>query len=407
MLIAVFVHRRWPRSAIERGLIVAAPLPLAGFVAGRRDRRAASAPGAAGRGLGVALRAADHARSAGCCSGRSLAVVAGGRRRRSCASAARWASTPVALDGARRAPCCSARWRCSSPGRSARSRSTRPGRTRGAPRRGAALGDPRRPERRPARRRARCSTSLRPDRPDARRSRGPRPTSARPTRRSPRTPTSSAAGDVRGPGPRHRLRARRRGLRAGSPARTWSSTNAHVVAGQDDTTVTPRPAARSSTRRRSTTSPRNDLAILSVAGPRARRRCGSRPTRAAGPRGAVLGYPENGPFTITPARLGTHRRGDQPGLLRARPDPAADDRRFAARCAAATPAGPLVDGDGRGADDRLRRRAGRGPPGGLGRPERGRAPSAIDGSLRARRHRPLRRRSPACAGRSGALRYPR
>jgi S1-C subfamily serine protease len=78
-------------------------------------------------------------------------------------------------------------------------------------------------------------------------------------------------------------------------------TNAHVVAGQDDTTV-----ATSSGAELDATpvhyDPRNDVAVLAVDGldgpalPFADPRSGSE--------GAVLGYPEDGPLTIYPARLG-------------------------------------------------------------------------------------------------------
>jgi S1-C subfamily serine protease len=79
-------------------------------------------------------------------------------------------------------------------------------------------------------------------------------------------------------------------------------TNAHVIAGEDDTTVTPSggsaldatPVHFDST---------NDLALLRV---------GSLDSPAlklvaepaSGTPGAVIGYPENGSFTISPARLG-------------------------------------------------------------------------------------------------------
>lgn len=80
-------------------------------------------------------------------------------------------------------------------------------------------------------------------------------------------------------------------------------TNAHVVAGQEDTQASvgsdgsehdATPVHYDST---------NDLALLRVEG------IGGDPLPLAGaPRsgtpGAVLGYPENGPFTVTPARLG-------------------------------------------------------------------------------------------------------
>jgi S1-C subfamily serine protease len=79
-------------------------------------------------------------------------------------------------------------------------------------------------------------------------------------------------------------------------------TNAHVIAGEEDTTVTPSggsaqdaiPVHFDST---------NDLALLRVGS------LDSPPLRldgdaAAGTSGAVVGFPENGSFTISPARLG-------------------------------------------------------------------------------------------------------
>ena len=79
-------------------------------------------------------------------------------------------------------------------------------------------------------------------------------------------------------------------------------TNAHVVAGEDDTTVTTRAGA---TLDASAVhfEPRNDLAILRVPG------LDAPPLRLApqvlpGTAGAVLGYPENGSFAVSPARIG-------------------------------------------------------------------------------------------------------
>ena len=77
-------------------------------------------------------------------------------------------------------------------------------------------------------------------------------------------------------------------------------TNAHVVAGQEDTRVAdlPAPAVHFD--------PRNDLAILRVDGLGGRAlRLAPRPARGA--EGAILGYPKNGPFTARPARLGSTR----------------------------------------------------------------------------------------------------
>jgi S1-C subfamily serine protease len=79
-------------------------------------------------------------------------------------------------------------------------------------------------------------------------------------------------------------------------------TNAHVVAGETDTTVTPQgdsPLSATAVHY----DPRNDLALLRVGG-LDRRPLSFAPQVRSGTAGAVLGYPENGPFTITPARVG-------------------------------------------------------------------------------------------------------
>jgi S1-C subfamily serine protease len=81
-------------------------------------------------------------------------------------------------------------------------------------------------------------------------------------------------------------------------------TNAHVVAGEDDTTVSPQAGTPELPATVVHYEPRNDLALLQVAG------LGLEPLDFArdprpGTAGAILGYPENGPFTIAPARLGT------------------------------------------------------------------------------------------------------
>jgi S1-C subfamily serine protease len=79
-------------------------------------------------------------------------------------------------------------------------------------------------------------------------------------------------------------------------------TNAHVVAGQDDTSVTTLDGA-SADAQAVLFQPRNDLAVLRVG-------LDERPLALAeavrsGTRAAVLGYPENGPFDVTPVRMGT------------------------------------------------------------------------------------------------------
>lgn len=81
------------------------------------------------------------------------------------------------------------------------------------------------------------------------------------------------------------------------------ATNAHVVAGQDDTTVTTSDGAELDAAAIHF-DPRNDFALLRVDGfagdplPLA-------PSADKGADAAVLGYPENGPFTTSPARIGT------------------------------------------------------------------------------------------------------
>jgi S1-C subfamily serine protease len=79
-------------------------------------------------------------------------------------------------------------------------------------------------------------------------------------------------------------------------------TNAHVVAGEDDTEVETRDG-ESHDATPVHYDPSNDLALLRVDGldPPPLRIVGDPET---GTSGAVLGYPEDDPFTIEPARLG-------------------------------------------------------------------------------------------------------
>jgi Trypsin-like peptidase domain/Colicin V production protein len=81
-------------------------------------------------------------------------------------------------------------------------------------------------------------------------------------------------------------------------------TNAHVVAGADDTTVT----TQSGVELDATAvyyEPEDDLALLRIES-----RLPTLPIASEGTVGdsaAVLGYPENGPYTVTPARIGETR----------------------------------------------------------------------------------------------------
>ena len=81
-------------------------------------------------------------------------------------------------------------------------------------------------------------------------------------------------------------------------------TNAHVVAGQDDTTVQLAGEGDSVDAQAVWYDPRNDLAILRAPGvagaPALSMNVDARPGASA----AVLGFPENGPYDVRPARLG-------------------------------------------------------------------------------------------------------
>ena len=81
-------------------------------------------------------------------------------------------------------------------------------------------------------------------------------------------------------------------------------TNAHVVAGEDDTSVTTQDGA-SLDAEVVHYDPGNDLALLSVATDLPPLPLASEPESGTG--AAVLGYPENGPFAAAPARLGETR----------------------------------------------------------------------------------------------------
>jgi S1-C subfamily serine protease len=81
-------------------------------------------------------------------------------------------------------------------------------------------------------------------------------------------------------------------------------TNAHVVAGEDDTSVTTQDGA-SLDAEVVHYDPANDLALLSVATDLPPLPLTTEPEPGTG--GAVLGYPENGPFAAAPARLGETR----------------------------------------------------------------------------------------------------
>jgi S1-C subfamily serine protease len=81
-------------------------------------------------------------------------------------------------------------------------------------------------------------------------------------------------------------------------------TNAHVVAGESDTTITTRDGATLDATPVHY-DPANDLALLSVDADLPTLSLARQSRRGAA--GAVLGYPENGPFALAPARIGDTR----------------------------------------------------------------------------------------------------
>ena len=122
-------------------------------------------------------------------------------------------------------------------------------------------------------------------------------------------------------------------------------TNAHVVAGEGDTTVTP---AGSDTALDATAvhyDPTNDLALLRV-NALSDGALSLAPEVQSGTTGAVIGYPENGPLAITPARAGatgpvitqdSYGRGPVSRQLTA----------LRGEVHSGNSGGPLVNGDGR------------------------------------------------------------
>jgi S1-C subfamily serine protease len=155
-------------------------------------------------------------------------------------------------------------------------------------------------------------------------------------------------------------------------------TNAHVVAGEGDTTVT----TRAGTTLDATPvhyDSRNDLAILRVPG-LGLTSLGIASAVPSGTPAAVLGYPENGPFAISPARMGSTGKvisqdsyGRGPVEREMTP--------FRGQVRSGNSGGPAVDGAGRVLATVFASQLGQGPPGGLGVPD-DIVREALAGSLR-------------------------
>ena len=156
-------------------------------------------------------------------------------------------------------------------------------------------------------------------------------------------------------------------------------TNAHVVAGEDDTTVT-RDRAGRWTRRPSTTSrattwrssasPAWTLPALPLA-----------PQVRQGHRRRGAGLSGERALDDLAGAGRKHRRGDQPGLLRPRPGATQDDPVSRPGARAATPAAPPSTPAAQVLTTVFAADAGAGPPGGLGVPDEI-VRRALEGDLR-------------------------
>ena len=143
------------------------------------------------------------------------------------------------------------------------------------------------------------------------------------------------------------------------------ATNAHVVAGQDDTTVEADDGTEYDAEAVAY-EPRNDLALLSV--PELTRPVlplAERPEK--GTDAAVLGYPENGPYSVVPARIGTTAEvvsEDSYGRGPIRREMTA----FRAQVRSGNSGGPVVDAEGRVQTTVFAAATEEKPPSGLGVP---------------------------------------
>jgi S1-C subfamily serine protease len=81
-------------------------------------------------------------------------------------------------------------------------------------------------------------------------------------------------------------------------------TNAHVIAGEQDTSVQDGGDSSSLATRTLAFDPTDDLAVLAVPGLNAPA-LGLVQSPASGTTGAIVGYPENGPLSVTPGRIGS------------------------------------------------------------------------------------------------------
>ena len=122
-------------------------------------------------------------------------------------------------------------------------------------------------------------------------------------------------------------------------------TNAHVVAGESDTTIEADGAPPQLSAQAIYFDPSNDVAVLRVPGLQ-RSGLDLAPNPARGEPGAVLGYPQNGPFRAAAARLGgTQAFSSQDAYGRG--PISRSITTFRGRVRPGNSGGPVVDGTGR------------------------------------------------------------
>jgi hypothetical protein len=123
-------------------------------------------------------------------------------------------------------------------------------------------------------------------------------------------------------------------------------TNAHVVAGQDDTTVQVGGEGARHDADAIWFDPTNDVAVLTASGVRGTPALPLNDGAGSGTSAAILGFPENGPYTVEPGRLGTtatvttqdaYGRGPVRRTITA----------LRGRVRSGNSGGPMVDGEGR------------------------------------------------------------
>ena len=145
-------------------------------------------------------------------------------------------------------------------------------------------------------------------------------------------------------------------------------TNAHVIAGEDDTAVQIQGAGPHLGATAVWFDPRNDVAVLRVPAAAGTPALSLDVNAAVGASGAILGFPENGPFDIEPGRLGrtspaisqdAYGRGPVRRLITA----------LRGRVRSGNSGGPMVDGSGRVLTTVFAATVGGGSRGGYGVPD--------------------------------------